>query len=238
MLDPRYIRENLDQMKQIVKDKNSKADIDGFAALYDEVKALQQQEQDLNTQKNQAAKEQNAELGKEIKTKMQALAETLPAKQQALNEILWSIPNTYSTDTPLGKDDDENVVLRRWGEPKNFSFKVKDHVDLGTALDIIDFESAGQISGSRFVYLKNNLVKLQFGLMQWVMELLTDEKILDEIIRKNNLKVSNKPFSLVLPPFFMKMEVMDKMGRLNPKDERYCYEEDGIVLNGSAEHVL
>ena len=88
------------------------------------------------------------------------------------------------------------------------------------------------------MFLKNNLVKLQFGLMQWVMELLTDTQVLDEIIAKNNLKVKNTPFTLILPPFFMKMEVMDKMGRLNPKDERYCYEEDQIVLNGSAEHVL
>ncbi|MBP6910440.1 hypothetical protein KBC03_02470 [Patescibacteria group bacterium] len=88
------------------------------------------------------------------------------------------------------------------------------------------------------MFLKNNLVKLQFGLMQWVMELLTDQKVIDEIIKANNLKISNKTFSLILPPFFMKMEVMDKMGRLNPKDDRYCYEEDQIVLNGSAEHVL
>ncbi len=238
MLDPRYIRENLDYIKKVCKDKNSKADLDGFAVLYDEVKELQQQEQDLNTQKNQAAKEQNAELGKQIKEKLQALAEIVPAKQQKLNEILWSIPNTYSDDTPLGADDAENVVVRKWGTPKEFWFPVKDHVDLGTALDIIDFESAGKISGSRFVYLKNNLVKLQFGLMQWVMDTLTDQKIIDEIISNNNLKIKNTPFSLVLPPFFMKMEVMDKMGRLHPKDDRYCYEEDGIVLNGSAEHVL
>ena len=74
--------------------------------------------------------------------------------------------------------------------------------------------------------------------MQWTMELLTDQKVLDEIIAQFGLKVSNKPFSLVLPPFFMKMEVMDKMGRLNPQEDRYCYEEDQIVLNGSAEHVL
>lgn len=142
MLDPRYIRENLDYIKQVCKDKNSNVDLDSFVALYDEVKALQQQEQDLNTQKNQAAKEQNAELGKEIKAKMQALAETLPTKQQQLNEILRKIPNTYSDDTPLGKDDDENVVLRKRGTPKDFDFSVKDHVDLGTALDIIDFENA------------------------------------------------------------------------------------------------
>ncbi len=142
MLDPRYIRENLDLIKQVCKDKNSKPDLDGFAALYDEVKALQQQEQELNTQKNAAAKEQNAELGKQIKEKMQALAEILPAKQKALNEILWKIPNTYSADTPLGADDSENQVLRTWGTPKKFPFAVKDHVELGTALDILDFESA------------------------------------------------------------------------------------------------
>jgi hypothetical protein len=63
------------------------------------------------------------------------------------------------------------------------------------------------------------------------MDLLTNQEVIDEIISKNNLKVKNTPFSLVLPPFFMKMEVMDKMGRLHPKEDRYCYEEDGIVLN-------
>ena len=142
MLDPRYVRENLDYIKKVCQDKNTKVDLDNFVALYDEVKELQQQEQDLNTQKNQAAKEQNAELGKQIKEKMQALAEVLPAKQQALNEILRKIPNTYSEDTPIGKDDEENVVLRKRGSPKDFSFAVKDHVDLGTELDILDFENA------------------------------------------------------------------------------------------------
>lgn len=70
------------------------------------------------------------------------------------------------------------------------------------------------------------------------MDTLTNQAIIDHIITSNNLSVKNTPFSLILPPFFMKMDVMDKMGRLHPKDERYCYEEDGIVLNGSAEHVL
>lgn len=112
MLDPRYIRDNLEDIKKIIADKRSSADVDVFAVLYDEVKALQQQEQDLNTQKNQAAKEQNAELGKEIKLKLQELAELLPAKQKKLQEILRAIPNIYSQDTPIGIDDSENVVLR------------------------------------------------------------------------------------------------------------------------------
>jgi seryl-tRNA synthetase len=130
MLDPKYIRENVDLMKKICADKNNKADIDLFIKLYDDVKELQQEEQDLNTQKNQAAKEQNAELGKQIKTKLQELAETLPIKQKELNHVLRSIPNTYSDDTPLGKDDSENQVLRTWGTPKAFPFEVKDHTDL------------------------------------------------------------------------------------------------------------
>lgn len=238
MLDPKYIRENLDLLKKVCQDKNNKADIDSFAALYDEVKLLQQQEQDLNTQKNQAAKEQNVELGKQVKEQLQALGENLSTKQRQLQELLRQIPNTYSEDTPLGVDDSENVVLRKWGTPTEFSFTAKDHADLGVALDILDFDSAGTISGSRFVYLKNDLVKLQFAMIQWVMDSLSNQTIIDEIITKNNLKVKNTPFSLILPPFFMKMEVMDKMGRLNPKDERYCYEDDWIVLNGSAEHVL
>lgn len=212
MLDPKYIRDNLDYLKKVCADKNSKGvDLDGFAALYDEVKVLQQTEQDLNTQKNQAAKEQNADLGKQIKTQLQELSETLPIKQKQLQELLRKIPNTYSEDTPLGKDDSENKVIRTWGTAKQFSFTPKDHADIGTALDILDFDSAGTISGSRFVFIKNDLVKIQFALIQRVMDLLTNQSVIDEIISKNNLKVKNTPFSLVLPPFFMKMEVMDKM---------------------------
>lgn len=231
MLDPKYVRENIDLLKRVCTDKNNKADLDGFVALYDEVKQLEQTEQDLNTQKNLAAKEQNAERGKEIKSQLQELAETLPLKKKQLDQLLWSIPNTYSEDTPLGKDDDENVVLRTWGTPTTFDFDPKDHVDLGVALDILDFDSAGIISGSRFVYLKNDLVKLQFAMIQWVMDTLTNQSVIDDIIARNNLTVKNTPFSLVLPPFFMKMSVMDQMGRLHPQDERYCYTEDGIVLN-------
>lgn len=238
MLDPKYIRENIDYIKQVCKDKNNSADIDNFIALYDEVRALQQQEQELNTQKNHAAKEQNAERGKHIKTQLQELADTLPEKQKKLQEIIRSIPNIYSEDTPIGKDDSENVVLRSRWTPTEFTHPIKDHTDLGEDLDILDFESAGIISWSRFVYLKNDLVKLQFAMIQWVMDTLTNQEIIDNIIASNSLKVKNTPFSLVLPPFFMKMDVMDKMGRLHPKDERYCYEDDGIVLNGSAEHVL
>lgn len=239
MLDPKFIRENIDLIKKICADKNNTtANIDAFVALYDEVKSLQQLEQDLNTQKNQAAKEQNAELGKQIKAKLQELAETLPYKQKELNTLLWAIPNTYSDDTPYGKDDSENKILRTWWAPKTFGFSPKDHADLWEALGILDFESAWIISWSRFVYLKNDLVKLQFALIQWVMDLLTNQEVINDIIKSHNLSVNNKPFSLVLPPFFMKMEVMDKMWRLHPQDERYCYEDDGIVLNGSAEHVL
>jgi seryl-tRNA synthetase len=112
MLDQKYIRENSEYIKRVCVDKKNGADIDGFIALYDEVKSLEQQEQDLNTQKNTAAKEQDATRGKEIKVQLQALAESLPEKRKALDQLTWTIPNTYSEDTPLGKDDSENVILR------------------------------------------------------------------------------------------------------------------------------
>jgi seryl-tRNA synthetase len=75
-------------------------------------------------------------------------------------------------------------------------------------------------------------------MIQWVMDTLTNQEVIDEIIARAGLSVKNTPFSLVLPPFFMKMSVMDQMGRLQPEEDRYCYQDDGIVLNGSAEHVL
>jgi seryl-tRNA synthetase len=88
---------------------------------------------------------------------------------------------------------------------------VKDHADLGLALDILDFDTAGQVSGSRFVYIKNDLALMQFAIVNRVMQTLTNQEIIDQIIKNNNLQVSNKPFSPVIPPVIMKREVMQKM---------------------------
>jgi len=102
----------------------------------------------------------------------------------------------------------------------------------------LDFDTAGQVSGSRFVYIKNDLALLQFAIVNRVMQTLTDQKVIDQIISHNKLKVSNKPFSAVIPPVLMKREVMQKMGRYNPNDQTYDLKLDDMVLVASAEHSI
>jgi len=103
---------------------------------------------------------------------------------------------------------------------------------------VLDFDTAGQVSGSRFVYIKNDLALMQFAIVNWVMQTLTNQEVIDQIILSHNLKVSNKPFSPVIPPVLMKKEVMKKMGRYNPNDQTYELTHDDMVLVASAEHSV
>ncbi len=238
MLDPKYIYENLDYIRKVCKDKFVECDLEKFKSLYEELKSTQKELDNLNAAKKQAASNRDQTEGVKLKVESWKLEDKLRLIEEQFKLVAESVPNLYSPDTPYGKDDNENVVLKKRWEPTKFDFKPKEHWELGDTLDLLDFETAGQVSGSRFVYLKNDLVLLQFAIIQRVMNTLTNQVIIDQIIKDNNLQVSNKPFTPILTPYFMKMEIMNKMGRLYPKEERYCFENDGLVLNGSAEHVL
>lgn len=238
MLDPKYVYENIDYIRKVCADKFVDVDLDLYVRLFEDLKNNQKELDLLNQQKNQAASSKDIELGKSLKAKWAELEENARQLEAQFKEISEQIPNLYSPDTPYGKDDDENVVLSSRGEPKNFEFPTKDHADLGLELDILDFETAGQVSGSRFVYIKNDLVLLQFAIINRVMQTLTNQEVIDQIIKISWLKVSNKPFSPVIPPMLMKKEVMKKMGRYNPNDQTYELVHDDMVLVASAEHSV
>jgi len=111
-------------------------------------------------------------------------------------------------------------------------------LDIGKKLDIIDIERAAKVSGSRFNYLKGEAALLEFALVQYAFSVLTDENILKEIIEKNKLDVAVKPFVPVVPPVLIKPGPMERMARLEPREERYHIPTDDIYLVGSAEHTL
>jgi len=129
-------------------------------------------------------------------------------------------------------------VVRVWGEPTKFTFEPKNHADIANTRGWLDKERATKIAGTRFAYLKGDLVKLQMALVSWVMNTLTDSSILDTIIAENKLNVSNKPFTPVLPPLMIRTEPYDAMDRLEPREDRYKIEGQDLWLQGSAEHVL
>jgi len=148
------------------------------------------------------------------------------------------VPNIPSADTPVGNDEEDNQVIRQWGEKPQFSFEPKAHWDLGKDLGIIDSERAAEVSGSRFTYIKGDLARLQFALVQFALDTVTNEETLKVIADEAELEVSTKPFIPVVPPVMVKPAVLNRMARLEPREDRYYIEQDDVFLAGSAEHTL
>lgn len=239
MLDIKFIRENPDVVKAAIQNKKTEAvDIDHLLALADSRKALSQKLDDLNRARNDAQKNRDVDAGKRLKDEAAALETEYAAVEKEYVALMLKLPNIPSPDTPIGLTEDENKVLREVGEKPSFSFTPKPHWEVGEALDLIDQETAGEVSGARFTYIKGDLALMQFGLLNLSMSILTNEETLKGIADRAGLTVSTKPFIPVVPPYMMKSAVMNRMARLHPIDERYYFEKDDIVLVGSAEHTL
>ncbi len=238
MLDIQFIRDNPEKVKKGVSAKQLDPKlVDEVLSLDKKHRELLVEIEELRAKRNQAAKAKKVEEGKKIKLQLQKLEPELKEVGSKFKEALYQIPNIVAPDVPEGKDESENKVLRKWGDPKKFDFKPKDHLELGEALDIIDTETSSKVSGTRFNYLKGDAVKLQFALIQFAFETLTDQKIVKEIA-KSVENPSDTPFIPIIPPVIAKSEVMKKMDRFDPIEDRYYLEKDNALLVGSAEHTL
>ena len=238
MLDIKFIRENSEIVKEAVKNKKVSVDVDQLLKLDEERRKLRTTIENLNQEKNEAAKNKNIEQGKLVKENLVAFEENYKVLDQAYAELMLKLPNIPSEFTPIGKDESENKVIRQVGEVPKFSFKAKEHWEIGKALGMIDNETASEVSGARFTYLKGDVALLEFALIQLVFSILTNEAVIKEVAHKAGLKVSTKPFVPVVPPVLVKPEVMQRMGRLEPREERYHIPSDDLYLVGSAEHTL
>jgi seryl-tRNA synthetase len=248
MLDIKFIRENAQAVKKNCELRNIKCDIDKLLDLDEKRKKSLQYIEELKAEKNklndliQSAKDDERktliEQGKTVKEKLEIVEPEFQEIEKEYKIILNKVPNVISPDTPIGADESGNKVLRKVGEPTKFDFQPKEHWQIGEELDIIDVPRAAKVSGSRFNYLKGGAALLEFALIQYCFSILTSEEKLKEIIEKNNLKVSPKPFIPVVPPVMIKPEPMDRMARLEPREERYHMDADDLYLVGSAEHTL
>jgi len=240
MLDTKFIRENREIVEMAMKNKSVKevVNLDELLALADKKRDLSQKLSELNAQRNEAAKSQNIELGKQLKDEGSAIETELAEVEKNFIALMIKIPNIPSADTPIGKDDTENKVIRQWGEIPKFDFEPKAHWDLGKDLNIIDSERAVNVSGSRFTYIKGDLARIQFAIIQMALETLTNEDTLKVIAEEAGLDVSTKPFIPVLAPTFVKPAVYNRMARLEPKEDKYYIEADDVYLAGSAEHTV
>lgn len=237
MLDLNFIRQNPQIVKKACKDKQIAIDVDAFLDLDKKTRMIQTEIETLRAQKNKLTKD-DIEKGREIKDKLKKLEEEFVIIDETRNKLHRSIPNIPADDVPVGASEDENQVIKTIGKKPIFNFTPKNHWQIGQELDIIDKERAAKVAGTRFAYLKGDLVKLQWALMQFGLEVLTNEKTLIKISKAAKLKVSTKPFIPILPPLMIKTEPYDAMDRLEPREERYKIEGEDLWLQGSAEHVL
>ncbi|MDE7392220.1 MAG: serine--tRNA ligase, partial [Treponemataceae bacterium] len=166
MLDYRFIKENLAAVKQNIINRNMQADAELVVRLYDERTELTTKLQALQQKRNENAAAMKQKLdadtrqnyiaeGKSLKDGIAELEKKLAETEAKLDEAGRQIPNMAHPDVPIGKVDTENLEVKKVGTPRTFAFQPKDHVQLGEALDLIDFDRGTKVSGQKFYYLKN-----------------------------------------------------------------------------------
>ncbi len=239
MLDIQFIKENPDLVRAALKNKNRQGvDLDRVLVLAEDRKIAAGAISDLNRKRNEAQAARDIEGGKKLKEEVAVAEEKFKEIEKELVSLLVKIPNIPSADTPIGPDESGNVVVRQWGTKPVFTFAPKAHWDIGKDLGIIDNEKAAEVSGPRFTYIKGGLAQLEMAMMRLAFDVLTSQESLAQIIAEHHLPVSDKPFIPVIPPLMMRSQVMNRMARLDPIDDRFYLDKDDLVLIGSAEHTL
>src|SRR5215216_2783582 len=185
MLDLRYIRENVAAVEENCKNRGVDADVGLVVELADRRSALIQELNELKQRQNQLAKSVGRESDDGARQRLieesRAMKERIPEKEAELSEVegrlreeQLKIPNMTHPDAPIGKDDSENVEIQRWGEIPDFDFDVRDHVELGESLGIIDFDAGAKVAGSKFYFLRGGAVLLELGLVRYAMDILME----------------------------------------------------------------
>lgn len=246
MLDIQFIRENPDHVTEKAAQKGYPVDIPALLAIDEKRRSLLTRLEELRAKRNENAARMKGgkpdsgtiEQGKTIKAELAALEADFAILDEQFITALTSVPNMPLEDVPVGATEDENVIAKTVGEPTSFDFTPKHHWELAEPLDLLDKERAAKISGSRFAYIKGDLVRLQFAIQQFVINTLGDTKVIQKLIDENNLNLPAKPFTPILPPAMLRTEPYRASGRLNAAEVTYKLDGDDLWLNASAEHTL
>ena len=234
MLDYKFIKDNLEAVKENIKNRNMTADADKVVELYDKRTSLVTKQQDLQQQRNENAKAMKQKLddakrqeliqaGKKIKEDIAEVEKELSQIEIDLDTAARQIPNMIHPDAPIGKLDTENLDVKKVGTPRKFDFEPKDHVQIAEELDLLDFDRGTKVSGPKFYYLKNEAVFLEQALIQYALN----------ILRKHG-------FELFITPDVAREEILKGIG-FNPRGNEsnvYSIEEEGTCLVATAEITL
>jgi serine--tRNA ligase len=235
MLEMRYIRENAEKVREYLKNRKSDFDLDGLLKLDEERRNILQKVELLKKERNESStligkyKKEGKDTA-ELMDRMQRVSGEIKELDKELAEIdekqvkfTYTIPNKLHDTTPVGESEDDNVEIRKWGEPRKFDFTPKSHDELGVNLDILDFERGSKLAGSRFTVYKRQAARLERALINFMLDTHTSEHGFEEI----------------LTPQMAKREIMTGTGQL-PKfeDDMYKIEGEELFLIPTAEVTL
>lgn len=233
MIDIKILREEPEKVRKALEDKGVNLDLDQIIELDGKKKELDIKVQNLRESRNKAAKAaSNAvdnekvniiEEGKRVKKELQGLEPELEKLEKKFNEEFNKIPNPSLPQVPVGAGEKDNVELKKWGEPRKFDFQPKDHLELGTKLGILDFETGAKVTGSQFYFLYGAGALLEIALISFAMDLLSKEG-----------------FMPVITPDLAKSRFYLGTGYAPKGDEAQTYEIDGqdLGLIATAEVTL
>ena len=235
MLEMRYIRENAEKVREYLKNRKSDFDLDGLLALDEERRNVLQEVEMLKKERNESStligkyKKEGKDAAElldrmqEVSGKIKELDKKLAEIDEKQVKLTFTIPNKLHETTPVGESEDDNVEIRKWGEPKKFDFTPKSHDELGVNLGILDFERGSKLAGSRFTVYKRQAARLERALINFMLDTHTTEHGFEEI----------------MTPQMAKREIMTGTGQL-PKfeDDMYKIEEEDLFLIPTAEVTL
>lgn len=232
MLDIKYIRDNKKEVKEGCAQKGIKVDIERLLKLDKERLEYLKKLEDLRAEKNRASKKiaKGSEDKKKIISEMKKvdkkednLFRKFSKIEEELNELLFKIPNLPLKEVPRGISEKDNVVLREIGKKPDFKFKPKSYLEISESLDLIDIERAAKVSGTRFGFIKGELVFLQIALINLTFDILT-----------------KKGFLPIIAPSMIRPEMMEGTGHLSKLDkkEKYFIKKDNLYLAGSSEQPI
>ena len=234
MLDPKIIRDKPELIKQMLKDRAVEFDFEKMLELNKTRKEMMMQSDELKQKRNQMsvkignekkagndASELLKEMG-DISKKLDELESDRKTVDEKYHNLSFSIPNLIHDSVPKGADESFNKEVRTWGEIPKFDFDVKDHIDLGLELDIVDLERASKTAGARFYYLKDGLVKLGQSLTAFALDF-----------------VSSKNYNLIQPPYMINRQSMEGAVIADDfEDVIYKVQDEDLFLIGTSEHAI
>lgn len=230
MLDSKYIEENMDKVRGKLAERGAEIDFEEFWALDRGRKEIIKKVEKLERERNigskkvgelrrEGKKEEAQELQEEMKrtsVQIKELGELRARAEEEFRNFLLTIPNIPHDSVPVGGSDADNVEIRKWGEPKDFDFEPKDHVEIGKDLDILDLDRAAKITGARFALYKGFGARLERALINFMLDLHTNEH----------------GYTEVLPPFMANTDSFIGTGNL-PK-----FEEDLFKIEGTNFYLI